>query len=68
MDGEPMYNANLKGAIALVIGGEGSGVKRLTRELADGFISIPMQGKINSLNASVAAAVVVYEKVRQDLK
>ena len=68
MDGEPMYNANLKGAIALVIGGEGSGVKRLTRELADGVISIPMQGKINSLNASVAAAVVVYEKVRQDLK
>ena len=68
MDGEPMYNANLKGAIALVIGGEGSGVKRLTKELADGVISIPMQGKINSLNASVAAAVVVYEKVRQDLK
>ena len=68
MDGEPMYRANLTGAIALLVGGEDSGVKRLSKELADGVISIPMSGKINSLNASVAAAVVIYEKVRQDRK
>lgn len=66
MDGKPMYSANLKGAIALVVGGEDSGVKRLTRELCDDVISIPMSGKINSLNASVAAALVIYEKVRQE--
>lgn len=45
MDGEPMYRANLTGAIALLVGGEDSGVKRLSRELADGVISIPMSGK-----------------------
>ncbi|MBP5357525.1 MAG: 23S rRNA (guanosine(2251)-2'-O)-methyltransferase RlmB [Clostridia bacterium] len=66
MDGEPMYSANLKGPIGLVIGGEGSGVKRLTKEMCDGVISIPMCGKINSLNASVAAGIVIYEKIRQD--
>ena len=52
----------------MLVGGEDSGVKRLSKELADGIISIPMSGKINSLNASVAAAVVIYEKVRQDRK
>lgn len=66
MDGEPMYNANLKGPVGIVIGGEGSGVKRLTREMCDGIISIPMTGKTNSLNASVAAGIVIYEKLRQD--
>ncbi|MEG1613371.1 MAG: 23S rRNA (guanosine(2251)-2'-O)-methyltransferase RlmB [Clostridia bacterium] len=65
MDGEPMYSANLKGAIAIVIGSEGEGIKRLTRELCDGIISIEMFGKLNSLNASVAAAILVYERVRQ---
>ncbi len=68
MDGEPMYRANLTGAVALLVGGEDSGVKRLSKELADGVVSIPMSGKINSLNASVAAAIVIYEKVRQDRK
>lgn len=66
MDGEMLYSSNLKGAIAVVVGGEGNGVKRLTKELCDGVISIPMAGKINSLNASVAAALVIYEKVRQE--
>ncbi len=66
MDGDDVYKTNLKGAVAFVVGGEGKGVKRLTREMCDGVVSIPMFGKVNSLNASVAAAVVVYEKVRQD--
>lgn len=68
MDGDDLYSTDLKGAIAFVIGGEGKGVKRLTRELCDGVVSIPMFGHVNSLNASVAAAVVIYEKVRQSVK
>ena len=68
MDGDDLYSTDLKGAIAFVIGGEGKGVKRLTRELCDGVVSIPMFGHVNSLNASVAAAVVIYEKVRQSAK
>ena len=63
--GEQIYKANLTGKICLVIGGEDSGVKRLTKEKCDGIISIPMFGKVNSLNASVACGVAVYEVVRQ---
>ncbi len=66
MDGESLYTANITGAVAFVIGGEGKGVSRLTRELCDGAVAIPMFGNVNSLNASVAAAIVVYEKVRRD--
>lgn len=65
MDGGEMYKTNLKGDIALVVGGEGTGVKQLTRKLCDGIISIPMYGKVNSLNASVSAGIVLYEAVRQ---
>ena len=65
MDGEAMYKSNLTGDIALVIGGEGTGVHDLTRKLCDGIVSIPMYGKINSLNASVSAGIVLYEAVRQ---
>ncbi len=65
MDGQPMTKTNLKGDIALVVGGEGTGVKKLTKELCDGVISIPMFGKVNSLNASVSAGIVLYEAVRQ---
>ncbi len=68
MDGESMYKANLTGDIALVIGSEGFGVHELTRKLADGVISIPLLGKVNSLNASVATGIVAYEAVRQRLK
>ena len=68
MDGDDLYSTDLKGAIAFVIGGEGKGVKRLTRELCDGVVSIPMFGHVNSLTASGAAAVVIYEKVRQSAK
>ncbi len=63
--GESIYKANLTGKICLVIGGEDSGVKRLTKEKCDGIVSIPMHGKVNSLNASVACGIAVYEVVRQ---
>lgn len=65
MDGEEMYKTNLKGDIALVVGGEGTGVRELTRKICDGIISIPMFGNVNSLNASVSAGIVLYEAVRQ---
>ena len=65
MDGEPMYNIDLKGSIALVVGSEGKGVSRLVRQKCDFIASIPMRGEINSLNASVAAAVLMYEALRQ---
>lgn len=68
MDGESMYRANLTGDIALVVGSEGFGVSELTRKLSDGIISIPMFGKINSLNASVSAGIVTYEAIRQRMQ
>lgn len=61
MDGTPYREANLTGPLALVIGSEGAGVGRLVKENCDGVLSIPMKGKINSLNASVAAAVLMFE-------
>ena len=63
--GGNIYKSNLTGKICLVIGGEDSGVKRLTKEKCDGVITIPMFGKVNSLNASVACGIAVYEVVRQ---
>lgn len=66
MYGESIYSTNLSGAVAFVIGGEGAGVKRLTKSKCDGVIALPMRGKVNSLNASVAAGVVAYEYVRQN--
>lgn len=67
MDGEIMYRQNLTGPIGLVIGNEGSGVSRLVKERCDYTASIPMNGDIDSLNASVAAGVLAYEIVRQRL-
>ena len=64
MDGQEIYEADLKGPLALVIGAEGEDVSRLVKENCDYTVSIPMQGKISSLNASVAAAVLMYEAVR----
>ena len=63
--GTALYDADLKGPAALVIGSEGDGMGRLVREQCDFLVSIPMKGKLNSLNASAAAAVVLYEAVRQ---
>lgn len=67
MDGTTMYDLDLKGAIGLVIGNEGSGVSKLVKENCDFTASIPMKGDIDSLNASVAAGVLAYEIVRQRL-
>lgn len=63
--GESIYSADLTGKLCLVIGGEDCGVKRLTKTKCDKIVSIPMFGKVNSLNASVACGVAVYEAVRQ---
>ena len=63
--GQTPCSTDLTGDVALIVGSEGTGVHRLTRELADGVITIPEYGKINSLNASVAAGVVLYEAARQ---
>ncbi|MCK8827997.1 23S rRNA (guanosine(2251)-2'-O)-methyltransferase RlmB [Natroniella acetigena] len=59
------YQADLTGALGLVIGSEGSGLRRLVREKCDFLVKLPMQGQVDSLNASVAAGVLLYETVRQ---
>jgi 23S rRNA (guanosine2251-2'-O)-methyltransferase len=59
------YETNLTGPLAIVIGNEGQGLSRLVRERCDFILSLPMFGQINSLNASVAAGVILYEVVRQ---
>ena len=68
MDGEVMYNLDLRGPIGLVIGSEGEGVGRLVKEKCDMVASIPMKGDIDSLNASVACGVLAYEIVRQRMQ
>ena len=60
-----LYGADLKGPAAIVIGSEGSGMTRLAAENCDFLVSIPMKGRISSLNASAAAAILLYEAVRQ---
>ncbi len=65
MDGQPWCQVDYTGPAAVVVGSEGSGVSRLVREKSDFIISLPMKGKINSLNASVACGVVCYEIARQ---
>ena len=60
-----LYDADLKGPAAIVIGSEGDGMTRLVAESCDFLVSIPMRGKLNSLNASAAAAILLYEAVRQ---
>lgn len=65
MEGEVCYNSNLKGPIALVVGSEGYGVSRLVKEKCDFNVKMPMYGEISSLNASVAAGLLMYEIIRQ---
>jgi len=60
-----VFEADLKGPVALVIGSEGEGMGRLVSEKCDFIVNIPMQGKISSLNAAVAAAIIMYEIRRQ---
>lgn len=66
MSGTAMMSARMEGALALVIGSEGDGIGRLVKEKCDFLVSIPMFGQIDSLNAAVAAAVLMFEKRRQD--
>lgn len=66
MDGDQtIYQANLKGPLGIVIGSEGEGIRRLVKEKCDFIVQIPMYGQIESLNAAVAAGVMIYEAVRQ---
>ncbi|MDL2233767.1 23S rRNA (guanosine(2251)-2'-O)-methyltransferase RlmB [Ruminococcaceae bacterium OttesenSCG-928-L11] len=65
MDGEPWCQTDFSGPVGLVIGSEGKGVGRLVKEKCDYTVSLPMKGKINSLNASVAAGIIMYEVSRQ---
>jgi 23S rRNA (guanosine2251-2'-O)-methyltransferase len=61
----PLWSSDLTGSAALVLGAEGRGVRPLVRRMCDGVISIPLSGKVGSLNVSVAAAVLLYEACRQ---
>ncbi len=67
MEGERFDRVDLRGAAAIVIGSEGRGLSRIVRESCDFLITLPMKGQINSLNASVAAGILMYEVVRQRL-
>ncbi len=64
MNGEEYYNLDYKGKTAIICGNEGSGMSRLVREKCDFIASIPMSGTVNSLNASVATAVIIFEAVK----
>ena len=68
MDGESLYfDANLSGKLVIVMGAEGRGMSRLTREMCDFCVRIPMKGKTESLNVSVAAALLIYEAAKRRL-
>jgi len=62
---QAVWQANLGGALALVVGGEGQGIRRLVKETCDYMVCLPMRGLVNSLNAAVAGSVVLYEAARQ---
>jgi 23S rRNA (guanosine2251-2'-O)-methyltransferase len=65
VEGDPIHTVDLRGRTALVLGGEGEGISRLLAERCDRMISIPTAGRIDSLNVSVAAGVLLYEATRQ---
>lgn len=65
MDGKVLYEENLTGPMGIVVGSEGEGISKLTKQTCDYVVSVPMYGKVTSLNASVAASLMVYEVVRQ---
>jgi 23S rRNA (guanosine2251-2'-O)-methyltransferase len=65
MKGDPVWKKDLRGRTALVLGGEGAGISRLLQERCDGMVSIPTGGRIDSLNVSVAAGILLYEIQRQ---
>ncbi|MCB2360709.1 23S rRNA (guanosine(2251)-2'-O)-methyltransferase RlmB [Clostridium estertheticum] len=69
MDGEDyIFNTDLTGSVALVIGSEGRGIAKLTKEKCDVLVKIPMVGKITSLNASVSAGIIMYEIMKQKIR
>ena len=65
LGGGDIYKTDLKGKVAIVVGGEDTGVNKLTAKKCDGVVTIPLCGKVNSLNASVATGIAVFEVVRQ---
>ncbi len=65
MDGKVLFEENLTGPIGIVVGSEGEGISKLTKQTCDYVVSVPMYGKVTSLNVSVAASLMVYEVVRQ---
>jgi 23S rRNA (guanosine2251-2'-O)-methyltransferase len=65
LDGQPMWESDLNGGLALVFGAEGKGIRPLVRKACDAAVSIPLDGEVESLNVSVAAAVLLYEARRQ---
>src|SRR5699024_9281854 len=62
---QQLYQVDAKGPMAWVMGAEGEGMRRLTREVCDELVAIPMLGSVESLNVSVASAICLYESVRQ---
>jgi len=67
-DARPIDQADLRGAIGLVVGNEGEGMRRLVRESCDFLVKLPMRGQVDSLNAAVAGSIVLYEILRQRMK
>ena len=65
MDGQEITTVNLTGSVAIVVGSEGDGISAYTKKCCDGVVSLKLKGKVNSLNASVACGIAVYEVVRQ---
>ena len=65
MDGDDYSNVSFAPKSCLIIGNEGNGLARIIRESSDYIVSIPMYGKVNSLNASVAAGILIYEMVKK---
>lgn len=65
MGGKTLFEEDLTGPIGIVVGSEGEGISKLTRQICDYVVSVPMYGKVTSLNASVAASIMAYEVVRQ---
>ena len=63
-----LWESDMKGALALVVGNEGAGMRRLVRETCDWMVRLPMQGRISSLNAAVAGSVALYEMARQRMQ
>ncbi|MFP3042679.1 23S rRNA (guanosine(2251)-2'-O)-methyltransferase RlmB [Treponema primitia] len=68
MGGDPVWSKDLRGRTAIILGGEGTGITRLLKEKCDAVVAVPSRGRIDSLNVSVAAGVLLYEVTRQRLK